>query len=346
MGRRVFWGQDIELRAMIRFMDMASTVQLEELYRPVQGPLDEVCRRLELVWRDFLRLMNGESEANARIGGKLLRPALCLLSAGASGAPDLSRFVPMATAMETFHLGALAHDDVIDGAFMRRGVSSINARWNDHVAVLGGDYLIARGLRFLASYSCPPAVANVVDCLCRMAEGELSDLANGKTRSTLDQCVQLAQAKTASFFGMVCSTPAYLVKPAFCDVLRRFGVAVGTAFQLMDDVLDLTQPEETLGKPPCNDLARHKNTLPILFLRQGLGKTDAARLDSLTGGSLSRADQIWVAELVARTGARERTEDFARAYISTALQSLDELPQTAYVDSMRGVAEFVLLRAS
>ena len=144
------------------------------------------------------RLVDGKTQLPPDAGGKLLRPALCLLSAGVAGADDLSAFGPMAAAMEVFHLAALAHDDVLDGAELRRGQSSLNARWNDHAAVLGGDYLVARGMALLSSYGSCDAVANAIECIRRMAEGELSDFGRGPSHFTREGCIELARAKTAS----------------------------------------------------------------------------------------------------------------------------------------------------
>ena len=161
---------------------MPTIAHLDDLYKPIEDELDDVRAEIAGLWTDVLRLVNVDADAVSRVGGKLLRPAMCLLSAGAIGDTRLERYVPMATAMELFHMAALAHDDVIDEARMRRGNVSLNAMWDNHTAVLGGDYLVARGIGVLAGYGSCDVVSNAVDCIRQMAEGELVDLDRKSTR--------------------------------------------------------------------------------------------------------------------------------------------------------------------
>ena len=125
---------------------------LRALYHDVADELAAVRELVRHQWTEAFRLVYGPSATPPKLGGKLMRPALCLLSAGASGAEDLKRYTEMAAAMELLHLAALAHDDVVDSANLRRGETSLNARWTNHIAVLGGDYLVARALSILTVY--------------------------------------------------------------------------------------------------------------------------------------------------------------------------------------------------
>jgi len=325
---------------------MTTGTDLKTIYKPIEKPLTSVRENLAHLQSDFLKLLSPSAQIEKPYSsGKLLRPALCLFSAGLSGAKDIDEFVDMATALEAFHLGAIAHDDVIDGAIIRRGMSSLNARWSDHAAVLVGDYLIARGLDFLRRYECPKVLDTVVKCLRQMAEGELNDLANGKNRTTLEQCLDLARAKTASLFGTACCAPAYYLNIPHAENLEQFGVNLGTAFQLIDDLLDLTEPQETLGKAACNDLVCRKKTLPILFLKESLGTDGQKRLEAISGKPLSKEDQEWVAEVVEQTGVRQKTENVARDFLNLALSNLEGLPVNEFSDGMHELAEFVINRA-
>jgi octaprenyl-diphosphate synthase len=319
---------------------------LQDLYRPIEDELDQVRALVGDLWRDVLALVQGPVPAPPKAGGKLLRPALCLLSAGAAGADDVARFAGMATSMEMLHLAALAHDDVIDSANLRRGSASLNAMWSDHAAVLGGDYLVARGVSLLASYSDTKAVSNAIDCIRIMAEGELVDFGQGPKSFTLDSCLRLARAKTASLFSVSCSTPAVLVNMEYREHLAAYGIALGTAFQLIDDLLDLTQDSESLGKPSCGDVAEGKKTIPILLLREQISEADAERLDEMRGRDLSEEERAWVAERVENSGARQRTHELARSYVDQSLDALRVLPDSVYRESMVGLSEFILVRAS
>ncbi len=321
--------------------------ELVGLYAPVREELDQAFEQVSAIWTEVLRLGNGKVDHSPpKAGGKLLRPALCLLSAGAIGAGDLSRFIPMAASMEIFHLAALAHDDVIDGADLRRGETTLKALWNDRAAVLGGDYLVARGMALLTSYNSCQAVTGVVECMGSMAEAELADFALGPWHFSFETCLSLAQRKTALLFGVVCSTPAYILDGRHRESLYRFGLGLGSAFQLVDDLLDLRQEEAILGKPVCGDLMKGKKTLPILFIREALEAGDVTRLDSIRGRPLTPEDRKWAAEILESTGARQRTEAIARQFAHEARQALGSLPPSPYKASMEGLAEFVLIRDS
>lgn len=319
---------------------------LKDLYRPVAAHLDEVSRQVGSLWTEALQLVHGPGLQPTPPGGKLLRPALCLMSAGASGARDLSRFTTLAAGMELLHLAALTHDDVIDGANMRRGMRSLNALWSDHAAILGGDYLVARSIALMTTYGSCEVVEKAIHSVREMAEAELRYFANGKGHLSVEDCIALARQKTASLFAATCSAPASLIEGAPADALHRYGLALGVAFQLIDDVLDLVQDAATLGKPSCADLVEGKPTVPLLLLRDALDHADAARLESMQGKPLDDADRAWVAAMLERSGAREKAESIARRYAEEARNTLATLAPGEYRDSMAGLAEFVLVRGS
>ncbi len=325
---------------------MPSTTQLSELYRPVEDELSLVREEIANLWTDVIRLVNGKSDGVQPVGGKLLRPAMCLLSAGAIGAKNLNRYVSMASAMELLHMAALAHDDVIDEASLRRGKLSLNAMWDNHAAVLGGDYLVARGIGVLSSYDSCDVIANAVDCIRQMAEGELTDFGRGLNGYSLEGCLNLARSKTASLFAVSCSTPCVLRGGAYRDDMHTFGLNVGTAFQIVDDILDLVQNEDILGKPSCGDLIAGKRTLPILYLRDRLDDVDRNRIDSMRGATLTDADRAWVATMLDTTGALQQAIDVAREYSNNGCNALECLPSSHYKSTLLALAEFVLVRGS
>jgi octaprenyl-diphosphate synthase len=325
---------------------MSATAQLTSLYEHIGPELEQVRGDVRRHWTEAFRLVYGPSATPPRVGGKMLRPALCLLSAGASGAQDLSHFVDMATAMELLHLAALAHDDVVDSAHLRRGESSLNTLWDNHTAVLGGDYLVARALTVLTVYDSCPVVACALESIHEMAEGELIHFGRPKDRLEEDDCLRLAQKKTASLFAAACKAPALLLDGAYRDALHQFGMGLGTAFQLIDDVLDLEQDEATLGKPACGDIVEGKATLPILYLREAMDTAERARLVAMTGVTLTPSDREWIAAMLKSTGAQDRTESLARKYVDQAIGALEALPRSVYAEAMAGIAEFVLIRNS
>lgn len=324
---------------------MSATLSLQQLYQPVQGALDEVRGVVEQLWIDALRLVGIDESAAPKAGGKMLRPALCLLSAGAIGAEDLRPYVRLAAAFEALHLASLAHDDVIDRALLRRGKPSLSGLWDNHAAVLGGDYLVARAVEILAEYDSCTVIANAISSVRRMAEGELYFFLRRDEPYRQEDCIMLARQKTASLFAEAVSAPAHVLEPTHREALHGFGIALGIAFQIVDDLLDVTQPASQLGKPACGDLAEGKKTIPIMHLREGLDAAELARLDGLRDAEITDADREWVTAMVERTGAREKTEALAREYIAEALQLLGELPPSEYRDAMEGLTEFVMVRA-
>ncbi len=319
---------------------------LDELYKPVEESLQQVRQAVADLWEDALKLVYGPDAKPPQMGGKMLRPALCLLSAGALGAKNLMEFVPMATAMELLHIAALAHDDVIDDSDTRRGQRSLNAQWDNHTAVLGGDYLVARSISILGQYDNTRVITNAIDSVREMAEGELTHFGKRLSQPTEESCISLSRQKTASLFAVTCSTPGCLTIGEPSQSLHEYGHGFGIAFQIADDLLDLTQDPETLGKPACGDIIEGKTTLPLLQLRAALDEEGVQRLDTMTGGELSEEDKEWVGTVIESTGVQSRTEAVAQGYADDARRAIQDLPASRYKDTMVGLTEFALARVS
>ena len=177
------------------------TIDLTDLYRPVQAELHGVSDTIHQLWVDALTLVRIDASTMPRTGGKLLRPALCLLAAGAVGGRDLKQYVTLASSFEALHIASLAHDDVIDKALLRRGGSSLNAFWDNHAAVLGGDYLVARAVEMLSTYDVCAVVANAIRSVRCMAEGELYFFGREDEPIIAEDCIMLAEQKTAILFA-------------------------------------------------------------------------------------------------------------------------------------------------
>ena len=322
-------------------------LSLDELYWPVRTELETVRELVGQTWDQALRLVNGPAIALPKSGGKLLRPALCLLSASVIDAPDLGRFANLAAAMELLHVAALTHDDVVDRATLRRGAASLNALWDSRTAVLSGDYLVARSVALLSNLGSCTLIDHVFEAVRTMTEGELSLFGRDQTDVTQEECLRLADQKTATLFAVTCTGPTYLHENGgaiYRDALHHFGTALGIAFQLVDDMLDITRSESALGKPSCGDIVEGKRTLPILFMREGLGEAEQRRLDEMTGRLLDDTDRQWAADALVRSGGLARTETVARQFADKACAALEALPACRVKDCMNGLVEFVLVR--
>jgi octaprenyl-diphosphate synthase len=329
---------------MVKSANMLETLTLKELYGPVRDDIEAVSARVDDFWTKALQLVQGSSMLSVQAGGKMLRPALCLLSAGVSGAQETRRFVNLATGIELFHLAALAHDDVIDRASIRRGMHTLNARWDDHAAILAGDYLVARAIEIMTSYNSTCVISSAIKSIREMAEAELKCFANGKGPMTEFEILDVARKKTASLFASACSIPACLIDRGPSRLLYEYGTALGIAFQIIDDLLDLQQDATVLGKPSCSDIVEGKQTLPILFMKEGLDAAGKRRLDGMRGAELTAEDHEWVLDMLRVTKAAERTEAIARDYAAQAHAAAAHFPLSPYRDSMIGIVDFVLAR--
>lgn len=325
---------------------MSSTLSLKSLFECIDPQLDRVRGTVTREWTDAFQLVYGPEVTPPRLGGKLMRPALCFLSAGACGADNLDHFTEMAAGMELLHLAALAHDDVVDSADIRRGETSLNRLWDNHTAVLGGDYLVARSLSIMTAYDNCQVIVSALDSIHQMAEGELINFGRGKENLNAEDCIRLSEKKTASLFAVACSTPSLLIDEAHRQPLYDYGMGMGTAFQLVDDVIDLTETEATLGKPSCGDIVEGKTTLPIIEMKTAMNDTDQARLESLLGNAITEDDRTWIHDQMQATGATDKVVGLCRDYVNSGITALEALPPSHYVDTMRECAEFVLIRHS
>ncbi|MBM3670708.1 MAG: polyprenyl synthetase family protein [Actinobacteria bacterium] len=258
---------------------------------PLADDLARVEARLQESVRHPDRFLGEVASHLVTAGGKRIRPTLTLCAAYASSTgtrPTSDEAVTGAVACELVHLGSLYHDDVIDEAETRRGVPSVNARWSNIVAILSGDYLLARASSLAASLGADVAalLADTIGELCRGQVNELQHLYD-VARSEEDYQSTI-EGKTASLFATACRIGGMVsgVDEPTLDALTRYGHHLGMCFQIVDDCLDLTATDEVLGKPSGQDLAEGIYTLPVIYaidtcepLRSMLGAPmDPARL--------------------------------------------------------------------
>lgn len=328
---------------------MNLNTRLALCYEPVAQPLEEARNIVAGFWRDALTLVPGRADAGtapaAPPTGKGLRPALCLMAAGACGLAKLHDYAPMAAAFEALHLASLAHDDVIDRALTRRGASSLNALWDNHAAVLGGDYLVARAIETLAEYDDCGIVSQAVITVRRMAEAELAFFGMSLEAVTPDMPLNLARGKTATLFSAACSAPARSAgQSTYQEALETYGMALGMAFQLTDDLLDLSGNPDHMGKPACRDVEEGKPTYPIVLLHQQLNETDRAIFHNLFGRTIDAGERQWILDRAWDLNVTDRARETAERYIEEALAALEVFRESPWLRSLRIVCEIVMER--
>jgi heptaprenyl diphosphate synthase len=235
------------------------------LEQAIRGRLDEVEAALDKAVRADSDLLAETSAYLLAAGGKRFRPMLVLL-AGHFGDPSDPRLIPGSVAIELVHLATLYHDDVIDEADARRGIPSVNARWDNTVAILTGDYLFARASEIsteLGTDVCA-LLARTIATLC---DGQIREVeASGRLDQTQAAYLEIIRRKTGALIATSCRLGGVLSDaPAeHVDVLEEFGEALGMAFQLSDDIMDVIASERELGKEPGVDMKEGVYTLPVL----------------------------------------------------------------------------------
>src|SRR5215210_9148389 len=254
-----------------------NTAAVEEQRLTARRIFSLVAAELALVEQEFERQARSNIQVIAYIGdylrasgGKRVRPALTLLSAAAVGG-DASRanVVRMATVMEMLHTATLVHDDIIDNAELRRNRPSVNSRFGNQTAVLMVDWLYMSAFETSLQERSLPVLDILTRVTRKMTEGELLQLTLlGRTDVTEEQYLDILQRKTAYLFSACCEIGAILggADAKQRSALREYGMNLGTAFQLVDDLLDFTATGEALGKPSGVDLLEGKLTLPLIYL--------------------------------------------------------------------------------
>ncbi|MBV9645891.1 MAG: polyprenyl synthetase family protein [Candidatus Eremiobacteraeota bacterium] len=259
-------------------------------------------------------------------GGKRLRPRLLLLSAEAAGS-EAGDHLALAAYMELIHVATLIHDDVVDRADTRRGVNATAVDFGNRISVLAGDYLFAWIFRAVtADY--PHPIPHVLSAtLASICDGEVLQLrALGNLRLSFDQYVAIIERKTASLFAASAECGALVghASPELISALRAFGQAYGIAFQMRDDLLDVTASSQELGKPAGNDLRERKITMPIIA---ALESGDANLRDRLqrfyrSDGTVDERDLGGILAAMSRAGAPQRTREAIAQYVESAKRSL------------------------
>lgn len=281
-------------------------------------------------------------------GGKRLRPQLLILSARARQYRG-DRVVPLATAMELVHTATLVHDDIMDDADSRRGRVSVNYFWGNSASVLIGDYLVVQAFALLAQDGDPRLVRMLCDTIARMCEGEVLQLSfRGDIDISIDAYLTICDYKTAMLTRCCTCVGAMLGGEAAqpVEALTRFGHAVGMAFQIVDDILDLTGDERTLGKPVGGDLREAKMTLPTIYALQRAGSQDRQALEEMVkrAAGLTRSDIETIRDLIERYDGFASARRMACDYISTAKDALTGLAPSPSRDALLAVADQIIDR--
>ena len=238
------------------------------MFDVIQSDLDELNEGLIGAVSSSVELVNEVGTHLVTAGGKRIRPALCLLSARGGSKFSLKKVLPLAEALELLHTASLVHDDVIDEADTRRGEPTANAKWDNQIAILSGDYIFARAFSLIAEGGYGDYVSKrLAELVCNLSVGEIiQDHTVYQAVKDLDNYYERIQKKTADFLEICCELGGIVggLPENETKKLAEYGHCIGMAFQITDDVLDIMQTSEQIGKPAGNDIRQGIVTLPVI----------------------------------------------------------------------------------
>jgi heptaprenyl diphosphate synthase len=281
-------------------------------------------------------------------GGKRFRPLLVLLAAETGEHPDVEDVITAACVVELTHLASLYHDDVMDEAELRRGSASANARWDNHVAILTGDFLFSKSSELTADLG-PDAVRIQAQTFTRLVEGQIQETVKpGADDDPLEHYLDVVAGKTGSLIATSARYGAHFscATPEVVEALSAYGDIVGTAFQLSDDILDIASDSGESGKTPGTDLREGVPTLPVLMARAANDPADA-RLIELLDGDLTDDDRhAEVLDLLRKHPAMDQARAYVVARAHEAKAKLAVLPAGPVRDALEAFADVVAVRSA
>lgn len=314
----------------------------KQLIGPVEPFLQKVSRRLA----EQVEAFDPEITRYARYAltgqGKQLRSALVALSAGATGLTNDSH-VLAAVIIEMVHLATLVHDDIIDEADLRRGRPTLAANWGNEISVLLGDCLFAHALKLAASFPTPEICRAVAAATNTVCSGEILQTQRQKNfELSRAEYFKVLSMKTGELFALSCDLGAFLsgAEPAQRAALRQYGLALGTAYQIYDDCLDLFGSEDLAGKSLGTDLAKGKMTLPMLWLLERASISERAKVKAL----VQDWEPAFFPQIVGLLQAHQALEESRRTvhqYLQGARKALQSLPKSESRISLAGVVDYL-----
>ncbi|MCK0509134.1 octaprenyl diphosphate synthase [Aromatoleum anaerobium] len=317
----------------------------QQLYAPIAADMQAVDAVIRERLHSDVVLIRQVAEYIIHSGGKRLRPALVLFSAGAMGYQGQSHH-QLAAVVEFIHTATLLHDDVVDESELRRGNKTANALFGNAASVLVGDFLYTRAFQMMVGVNDMRVMQVLADATNVIAEGEVLQLLNCHNADVeIEDYLRVIRYKTAKLFEAATRLGAILGR-ADEEQERRmaaFGMHLGTAFQIIDDVLDYSSDEAATGKHLGDDLAEGKPTLPLIHaMKHGTAEQSARVRSAIESGG--RDDFEAVLAAIRETGALDEARRWARAEAQLAIDALDALPPSIFKDALLQLSDFAVVR--
>jgi octaprenyl-diphosphate synthase len=325
----------------------AVAADLAQIFEPIREDLEAVEQEFVRHIQSRVALIPEMGRYIQNSGGKRVRPAVLLMASRLGGYRG-DRAVLYASVVEFIHTATLVHDDIIDGADLRRGRLAVHSRWGNDITVLLGDYLYIKSMAMALTQDSLEIIRLLCDVTLRMIEGELYQLTKtGDVDITEDEHFEIIRRKTAFLFGGCAQIGGMLggVSTEREAALREFGFNLGIAFQLVDDLLDYTADATALGKPVGGDLREGKVTLPIiLLLRSGGREADDLIRSVVADRSVSAEQWREIVRLLQERGATESAYERAVEYANRAKTCLAPFPPSREREALLSLTDYVLVR--
>ena len=327
---------------------MNDTATLSRLFAGIQSELEQVDVTFEKRATSGLPILNSASMHALGSPGTRLRTALTLLS-GKMNAYRFDKLLPLSVAFEMVHLATLIHDDIVDNAKTRRGNPTVNALWGDNIAILLGDYYFAKTAGLIADINDNRIDHPFSDTVATVCEGTILEMMTaGRIDLTIESYYEKISHKTACLIAACCKGGAIVSQASDDEIelLYEYGLNLGIAFQIIDDILDYTEDQATIGKPSGNDLRQGMVTLPLIYALQAQPQNGHyQRVHGLLTGTEQAEEDIYsVVNWVVTGQGVERSRVDAQAYADKAREALYHFPASQDRAVLDGLIDFVVSR--
>lgn len=324
-------------------------MKIEKIYQPIAGHL----KKMENLISSSLRQSENRtlieiSEYVLAGGGKRIRPAMVILcdravSVSKNRKAETEEAIGIAAAVELIHQASLIHDDVVDGGLIRHNKPSLNVRW-PNISIVYADYVYSKAFELISQTQRPEIFSCISRAVRQMSEGELSGFfQRGNLDLSQESYITIIKNKTASLFAGCCEVAGLLDNhsPDIRTALREFGLNFGIAFQIADDGRDITAREKQLGKSPGRDIVTGQMTLPLSNLLKTTGGPERKRLIGIlkSGGNCGNLKEL--KQMYVNSTAQQVTRDTLFSYVCRAKQSLEELDDSEYKQSLMALADYI-----
>jgi len=323
----------------------STTMDIDAIRQLVSEDMQSVDRLIHQRLKSEVVLVNQLGRYIVNSGGKRLRPLLALISAGTFGYSG-KQHINLAAIIEFIHTATLVHDDVVDASELRRGKETANSIWGNEASVLVGDFLYSRAFEMMVEVG----EMRIMEIMARatnvIAEGEVLQLLNCNNPDTNEQhYLEVIRCKTAKLFEAACQLGAILCQRSATEeqAMKSYGMHLGTAFQLVDDILDYSASSDVIGKNIGDDLAEGKPTLPLIYAMQ-TGTTEQAALihTAIEEGGHDHIDAVM--KIIDATDALSYTSQAAKAEAKKAADAIIDFPDSPYKDALLALTQFAVQR--